>query len=560
MDFNHYFTNDELEKHLKLWAKDHKDICQLQEIGRSHENKPIWLMTLTDFSTGAAENKPAVWFDANIHSTELAGTTVVLNIIEELLKGKKSGDPVVSRLLATSTFYCAPRLNPDGAERALAKKPEFFRSGVRAYPWSEPEDGIHLEDIDQDGRILQMRIPDPSGDWKVSSLNSKLMQKRRHDENGGQYYRLLPEGRIHNYDGYVIKQARPLAGLDFNRNFPSNWRPDSDQKGAGPFAASEPEIRAMVSFVSSHPNINVALCYHTYSGALLRPYDAPDEKMEAGDLWVYQRLEKRGAELTGYYAGSTYKLLKYHPKETITGTADDWLYDHLGIFTFTVEIWDILKHAGIERANNLVDWFRDHSHEDDVKVLKWAGKNAGKDAYVDWYAFDHPQLGKVELGGWNMLYTWRNPPHGLMGAEAKKNVHFALSMAEVLPHLEVHDLKIEALGNDKHRIVLVVENTGFLPTYTSVQGKKRVCTRPVRAALKLPTGSGLSLISGAETQEFGHLEGRSNKLDLAAFGLVCGPTDNRAKVEWVVSGKPGTKIEITVSGERVGKVVLTPSL
>ena len=32
------------------------------------------------------------------------------------------------------------------------------------------------------------------------------------------------------------------------------------------------------------------------------------------------------------------------------------------------------------------------------------------DAYMPWQPFDHPQLGKIELGGWNNMYTWRNPP------------------------------------------------------------------------------------------------------------------------------------------------------
>jgi len=27
---------------------------------------------------------------------------------------------------------------------------------------------------------------------------------------------------------------------------------------------------------------------------------------------------------------------------------------------------------------------------------------------VDGYDFDHPQLGRVELGGWQSLYTWSN--------------------------------------------------------------------------------------------------------------------------------------------------------
>ncbi len=54
-------------------------------------------------------------------------------------------------------------------------------------------------------------------------------------------------------------------------------------------------------------------------------------------------------------------------------------------------------------------------------------------------------------------------------------------------------------------------------------------------------------------EELGHLEGRSNKLDVAAvYGESA--TDNRARLEWVIEAKPGTKITIKVLSERAGKI------
>ena len=41
-------------------------------------------------------------------------------------------------LLDTRAVYLVPRLNPDGAELALADKPRHIRSGTRAYPYDEP--------------------------------------------------------------------------------------------------------------------------------------------------------------------------------------------------------------------------------------------------------------------------------------------------------------------------------------------------------------------------------------------------------------------------------------
>ena len=38
---------------------------------------------------------------------------------------------------------------------------------------------------------------------------------------------------------------------------------------------------------------------------------------------------------------------RYHPKEVITGVFDDWLYDHLGLFAWTTELWAPQREAGI---------------------------------------------------------------------------------------------------------------------------------------------------------------------------------------------------------------------
>src|SRR4030095_1853180 len=77
-------------------------------------------------------------------------------------------DANVTRALDTRVFYIVPRVNPDGAEWALADHPKEIRSSTRPYPYVEDHiDGlVSGEDIDGDGLILQMRIEDPNGAWK----------------------------------------------------------------------------------------------------------------------------------------------------------------------------------------------------------------------------------------------------------------------------------------------------------------------------------------------------------------------------------------------------------
>jgi murein tripeptide amidase MpaA len=547
MDFNRYFTNQELENTLNEWVATHPNLIKLETIGKSHEGRPIWLLKVTNQESGPDQEKPAVWIDANIHATEIAGTTTALNLVHALLDGYGKEDGI-TKLVDSSVYYIIPRLNPDGARLAMDEIPQYVRSGVRPYPWEEKEEGLHSQDIDQDGRILEMRIKDPNGDWKVSSLDPRLMERRAPDEHGGEYYRILPEGYLEDYDGYQIKLARTHRGLDFNRNFPVEWRPEADQRGAGPYPASEPEIKAMVDFITSHPNINAALTYHTYSGVILRPPSThPDEEMDQDDLWIYKAIARRGTDLVGYPNVAVYKDFRYHPKQVISGVFDDWMYNHLGIFAFTVELWDIVGRAGIE-DRKYIEWMRDHPHEDDLKILKWADENAGEGAYVDWYEFDHPQLGKVELGGWNRFYTWRNPPHHFMGEEASRNVPFALALGQMLPRLEIHTLEVKKIDQETYTINLVVDNSGFLPTYTSSQGKSRRVMRELRVELELPDGT--SILNGRQKTKLGHLEGRSNKISQIFISAT--PTDNRGRLEWTIRAPSGGTTGIHIRSERAG--------
>jgi murein tripeptide amidase MpaA len=556
MEFNHYFSNDELATIIKQWSQAYPNLIQVSEIGNTHEGRPIRLLTLTNIATGSDQEKPAIWIDANIHATEITGTTSAMYIVSHLLTGYGS-DPQVTRQLDQSVYYIVPRVNPDGAEWAMAAIPRYVRSGVRPYPWDQKDEGLFSQDVNEDGKILQMRLEDPNGDWKVSSLDPRLMEKRNPDEYGGIYYRMFPEGLLEDYDGYVIKMAHPLEGLDFNRNFPFEWRTEGDQYGAGPYPTSEPETRALADFVTKHPNINIAITFHTSSRVILRPYSTKsDDDMNTDDLWVYKKIGEIGTKVTGYRCLSTFHDFMHHPKEITTGAFDDWMYDHHGVFTFTIELWDLPTAAGI-KDRKLMEWWREHPHEEDLQILKWVDEHSASDAYLPWQPYDHPQLGKVELGGWNDMYTWRNPPLDFVETEVEKHYPFMLSLAEMLPHLSIHTLNVTRLGEDEFHLNLVVENSGFLPTFTSQQCKKRKSSRPVRVELELPTGA--QLTNGKRREELGHLEGRSNKLDVSA-NFAESATDNRARLEWVIRAPIGTSLTLKILSERAGSISRTITL
>lgn len=549
--FDHYYRYDELTQILNEFVRDYPNFVRLESIGKSYEGREVWLATVTNTATGADKEKPAFWIDGNIHASEVSPASACIYFIQYLLTNYGK-DADVTRALDTRAFYICPRVNPDGAELALADKPKIIRSSTRPYPFDEePIEGLLREDIDGDGRLLNMRIVDPNGPWKAHADDPRIMIQRDPDEVGGTYYRVLPEGRLENYDGVTFGIARIKEGLDLNRNFPMNWRLEGEQQGAGPFPTSEPEVRNLTQFITSHPNITGGVAFHTWSGVLLRPYDdKADDEMPAEDLWTFKKIGDKGTALTGYPNISVFHEFKYHPKQVITGSFDTWMYEHIGVYAWTVEIWSPQRQAGIEKYK-YIEWDREHPIEQDKMMMKWNDEVLGGKGYVDWYKFTHPQLGEIELGGWDQGYCWRNPPPEFLEKEVALFPKWLLWHALISPKLELHDASVKLLGDNTYRVRIVVQNTGWLPTYVSKKAVEKKAVRGVIVELELPAGA--TLETGKVREEIGQLEGRAYK-EAAVTVWNADPTEDRAKVEWTIRAPQGGTLKIVAKQDRAGAV------
>ncbi|MCU0734428.1 MAG: hypothetical protein MUF20_02745, partial [Methylotetracoccus sp.] len=165
--FDVYYRYEQLQQTLHWLAAAFPALVRVRSIGKSHEGRDIWLAIVTRFETGEDTEKPALYIDGNIHATEVASSMACLYFLHHLVS-EYGSDPDVTHCLNSRAFYVCPRLNPDGAEWALAEVPRFIRSSTRPYPYQEqPVAGLRREDIDGDGRVLTMRIPDPTGPWKI---------------------------------------------------------------------------------------------------------------------------------------------------------------------------------------------------------------------------------------------------------------------------------------------------------------------------------------------------------------------------------------------------------
>jgi murein tripeptide amidase MpaA len=575
--FDRFYRYQELTEALQRFQARYPNLVTLESIGTSHQGRDIWLLTVTNQLTGPADQKPAFWVDGNIHSIEVSASAAALYLLDYLVKGY-GVDGDVTRALDSRAFYVCPRINPDGAEWALADNPKFVRSSTRSYPRTypdleAPQDGFDVKDIDGDGKILRMRIKDSNGHWKCHPQDPRVMIRRDPAETGGVYYQILPEGGFVNpahFDGTRIKVNAPQQGLDLNRNFPENWRQEFQQLGAGDYPTSEPEVRAVVDWFISHPNITGGTAFHTFSGVLLRPFGGqPDTSMAPDDLRVFKRIGKEGTELTGYPNIGVYEDFRYTSNDVITGTFD-WAYDNLGLYSWVVELWSPMREAGIEKYD-YIDWFADHPPADDLKMMQWNDQKLAGKAFVAWRPFTHPELGEVELGGWDSFSFISNVPHALLEKEIAKFPKWLIWQALISPKLELRAATCEALGSHLFKVRLEVANAGWLPTFISKRALERKVAGVLKAEITLPVGAQLIAASkGGDTAgasfnavprlELGQLDGWSHKGASGWFWPDAGPTSHVGVAEWIVKVETSCTLSLKAYHPKAGSVMTSVSV
>ena len=206
-------------------------------------------------------------------------------------------DPWTREVLGSSACYVLPRISPDGAEFMLTTPFSCRSSPIPLEPKQYP--GFVADDVDGNGKCLLMRQADPAGPFKASDADPRIMVQRQPHERDPNttYYRLWPEGSYRDYDGANQRIAPGAAfSLDANRQYPYNFAPEGEQRGAGDLPGHLPQVRAAFEAITARPNISMLMNYHTYGAMVIRP---PEEELGA-DFGAYDALTRLGCELTGY--------------------------------------------------------------------------------------------------------------------------------------------------------------------------------------------------------------------------------------------------------------------
>ncbi len=459
--WNRYHDYRQATQLLKQLARAFPERCRLQSLGKSHQGREMWLLTITNFEQGQELEKPAFWIDGGLHANEIQSVEVVLYTAWYLTE-MADHNAEIARLLNERVFYLAPMMSPDSRDAHMYEPHSTHSPRSGQIPVDDDRDGLvdedRADDLDGDAHITQMRIADPNGRYKPHPEYPQLMIAAKTGEQGS--YRLLgEEGFDNDGDGRVNEDGDGY--YDPNRDWAWNWQPPSVQHGAHRYPFSIPENRLVANFILAHPNLAGAQSYHNAGGMLLRAPGAKNTVVPAADVAVYDQLGKQGEQLLpGYrYMNTAEELYECH------GAEFDWFYGMRGVFAFTSEL-----HAPESMFHKPSEGGFFGSKEDRQKFNRYLLFN---DGLVEWHEVDHPQYGRVEVGG--LKKNWlRQPPSFMLEEECHRNMAFTLFHADAMPHVRVQSIDLRPLGQDLHEVTAVIVNRKPIPTHSAHDLKHQI--------------------------------------------------------------------------------------
>lgn len=532
LSFNKYYTYEGLVDAMKKIAAAHPGLAKIESIGKSYEGRDIMTLTITDFSSGKAEDKPGMWIDGNIHSNEIQGGEFSLYAAWYLTEMHVDTE-FIKELLRDKTFYITPTINPDARnnfflEPNTANSP---RSGMMML--DNDGDGLAgedgLDDLDGDGHITMMIRKSPTGRFIKDPQDPRKLILVDSDKVG-EYEMLGQEGTDGDGDGEVNDDG--IGYYDPNRDWGWNWQPDYVQRGALRYPFTLPENRSIMEFVMKHPNIAGAQSFHNSGGMILRGPGAEEDinTYNREDIRIYDAIGKKGEELIpGYRYLTVYKDLY-----SVFGGELDWFYGNRGIFTYSNELMTSYLYFHKQSAGR-------GNQDENFDVDKYLTMG---DAFVNWHEFQHPQFGAVEIGGFKKTFG-RAHPGFLLEQDAHRNAAFTIYHAYHTPKLSIMDVKEEELGGGLKAITATIFNERLMPTHASQDLKYKI-ERPDYVTI-----SGAKVVAGfvVEDEDFNKLAEQKMSPERIAVANV--PGMSAVKVKWIVSS--GSNYSIMVDSAKGGK-------
>jgi hypothetical protein len=469
IDFNRWHDVNELWNDMRRLEKAFPKFLKMQSAGKSYNGQDIMYMTINNPETGPELSKAAMYIDANIHGNEIQGGEICLYTIWYLMENYGRIDKV-TRLVNERVFYIFPSVNPDGRQYFMEGEGSGARSGH--VPVDSDNDGLYDEDgpndLNGNGVIEQIRLYVPGeGDMRISTRDKRILEPVSFGETGD-YILLGSEGIDDDRDGLVNEDGP--GSYDANRNWGIDWQPNYVQGGAMEYPFQLPETKAVNDFLMTHPNIAGVQAYHNSGGMILRGPGAESlGEYPASDVRFYDELGKNGERILPFYR----YIVIWSGLYTVHGGFIDWTNDGLGMISFSNELWS-------RRQYYTSPELQEQSQDPNSPISDQTGSYFFDDylefgdQYVDWKEFDHPDYGKVEMGGRWKKTRGRVPPRFMNEELCHRNMAFTLYQADEMPLMKMGEHKVEKLGKDVYKVWVEFSNPKVAPTITAKAAQNNV--------------------------------------------------------------------------------------
>lgn len=645
--FDRYHAPRDLTAALTALAKAHPANTALHRIATSPGGLDLVALEIGPETGKKARTAPAVFVVGNLEGIHPIASEAALFLADRLLR-----TPAATKSVS---WFILPAANPDAASRYFARP--LLADARNAAPWNDDmddrtdEDGP--DDLDGNGFITAMRVKDPAGEWLPVDGEPRLMRKADPSKGERGLYKLYVEGTDNDEDGEYNEDGP--GGTNIGITFPHLFKPFTADGGRWP--GSEPETFGLMKFAIDHPEIAMTLTFGATNMCLQPPAGGRQGTFDSNAIKVPERIAGQfgadpnrtysmkeiiemvqplappGFEITeavvAQFLGlgavvnpldedlKVYKELAEKYKESLKaaglhgsrleppqpkdGSFELWSYYHLGVPTFSLDLWTPPEVKADEKAKTGIDaesleamtpdaflalgeakigaFLQEVGAPPDIKppmliegvkagrmtpkqmagmlkqmpkpkdaagadprqksLLAFSDKELQGAGFLAWKAFRHPQLGEVEIGGF-APFADTTPPPARLQALLEGQVPWALGLAERLPRLKIGPTRVQARGAGVYAVTAWVENTGRLP-FPTAMGKKNQHVGPAVVTLD---AQGVTFLAGRRRTVVTDVDsGRSVKL------------------EWLVQAPDRTVLDVTLAsataGSDAGKITLT---
>ncbi len=389
---------------------------KLLAIGKSAGGRSLWVARVAAPGAADPDLRPAIFVGANIAGFHNAGTEAALDLIRDLVEAP-AGSPA-AKLLASSTFYIAPALNPDAHDTIFGKL--RVRRGGDDLKVDHDVDGIlgedPADDLNGDGMITRLRIPDPSGGWLADPGDPRVLVKADAMEQRAGAYRIETEGKDDDGDGELNEDA--ADGVWPDRNFPHAFPYSTPE--AGPWSSYAPETRALMDFLLGRRNVALAVVYGPANNLLA----APQSLGGGGDLGTQKlKVPPQAAKFMGldpeqeYTIDQVWEVAQNLPFVRQNGVTKEQLQQFLGAGAATKV--DAGDQAYLDK---LADGYKERLKKAGLSADR-PGAQYGKGGFTPWLYYQYGAMA-LELDVWGI-------PKAAKKAEAGKGADDALTAEKV---------------------------------------------------------------------------------------------------------------------------------